>query len=318
MYSCLIDGCRFAKYTEHKVGFNHSTSYSMIGYTCAYLRYYHPFEFTTAFFNMAQNDEDINMGVDLAKSKNIVIKDVTFGFSIDKYTYSNGVIYKGMDSIKYINNKTPIELNKLYKKSLSFPKLINEIQINTKVNSRQLETLIKINYFQEYGSIGKLLKYIEYIGLLKNKTYLKEKLDKKLEYFIKDFSELYTVKTTGVLKYRKLDKEKIFEKIWNELEYDEIDIIDKISWELDLLGYVKEVPNNISLAKVEMVSTKNRSANLKSFRSNETRWFKFKKNEVSMVSKGDIIIIEGIYKKRGWKGREDLYIKKYKKINLTK
>lgn len=40
--------------SNYQFGYNHSTGYSMIGYTCAYLRYYYPNEFITAYLNNAR------------------------------------------------------------------------------------------------------------------------------------------------------------------------------------------------------------------------------------------------------------------------
>jgi DNA polymerase-3 subunit alpha len=297
---------------DYAFGYNHSTGYSMIGYTCAYLRCHHPLEFTTAFLRMSDTEDDFAMGMELAKLKNIKVNPVTFGKSKDFFDIKDGHIYKGMKSVKYINDKIPLELNELYSKNLTFPELISELK-DTSVNSRQLDTLIKIDYFKQYGSIGRLLTFVEYINNLKKKTYKQEGIDEQLEYFIKDFSEL-SVSKTGVATYKNLDKESILNKIWEELDYNEISDLDKIKYQLEFLGYVEDIPKDVSLAKVEMVSNKNRSANLKSYRNGESKWFRFKKDEVSLPSKGDIIIIYGMYKQKGWKSGLDWYVKKYSKI----
>lgn len=47
--------------SNYQFGFNHSTGYSMIGYTCAYMRYYYPHEFIAAYLNNANNEDDIKM-----------------------------------------------------------------------------------------------------------------------------------------------------------------------------------------------------------------------------------------------------------------
>ncbi|MDD5021851.1 MAG: PHP domain-containing protein, partial [Endomicrobiaceae bacterium] len=52
--------------SSYMFGFNHSIGYCMIGYLCAYLRYYHPYEFITAYLNNANGEEDIRNGSDLA------------------------------------------------------------------------------------------------------------------------------------------------------------------------------------------------------------------------------------------------------------
>ena len=59
--------------SNYQFGYNHSTGYSMIGYLCAYLRYYYPLEFIAAYINNANNEDDIVNGTILAKDKNISI-----------------------------------------------------------------------------------------------------------------------------------------------------------------------------------------------------------------------------------------------------
>lgn len=299
---------------SYAFGFNHSTSYSMLGYTCAYLRYYHPLEFTAAFLNMAQNEDDLSMGQDLAKLKNIKINPITFGKSSSSFDIKDNEIYKGMSSVKYINDKIPNELNELYKLNLSFPELLIQLKNNTSVNTRQLDTLIKINYFNQYGEIGKLLKFTDIFNSLSKKTYKESKIDKFMESYISKHSDFSVNKKTKEKTYKNLDKLAILNDIWNDLEVIDISDLDRIKYRIDYLGYVEDIPKNLSIAKVEMVSSKYKSANLKSLRNNESRWFKFNKDEVSLPSKGDLIVIYDMYKKQGWKGRVDWYVKKYTKL----
>lgn len=286
----------------------------MIGYTCAYLRYYFPLEFITAFLNMAQNEEDLSMGQELAKLKNIKIMPITFGISHSDYAIDENRIYKGMRSIKYINDKIPKELNILYSKNLSFPKLLFEIKENTSVNSRQLDVLIKVGYFNQYAKIGKLLEFLSVFNSLSNKTYKKSNISELMELYISRYSDISINKKTNEITYKNLDKISILTDIWNDLEDNDVSDIDKIKYQMEYIGYLDKIPNDLSIAKVEMVSVKHRSCNLKSLRDNSTRWFKFNKSEVSLPSKRDVIIILESYKKEGWKERIDYYIKRYEKI----
>ena len=48
--------------SSYMFGYNHSVGYCMIGYLCAYLRYYHPFEFITAYLNNANGEDDVKAG----------------------------------------------------------------------------------------------------------------------------------------------------------------------------------------------------------------------------------------------------------------
>lgn len=46
---------------SYQFGYNHSIAYCLLGYLCAYYRYYHPLEFITSFLNNAANEDDIRM-----------------------------------------------------------------------------------------------------------------------------------------------------------------------------------------------------------------------------------------------------------------
>ena len=89
----------------------------MIGYLCAYLRYYYPAEFITAYLNNANNDEDIRNGSALAELYGIQIVPPRYGLSKDRYIYDKEqkVIAKGIESIKYMNRNVANELYQLSK-----------------------------------------------------------------------------------------------------------------------------------------------------------------------------------------------------------
>ena len=89
---------------SYQFGYNHSIAYCLLGYLCAYFRYYHPIEFITAFLNDAANDEDIRNGTILAKQRGITIVPPKFGISRSDYffTKEKRVIAKGLSSVKYM------------------------------------------------------------------------------------------------------------------------------------------------------------------------------------------------------------------------
>ena len=64
---------------SYQFGYNHSIAYCLLGYLCAYYRYYYPVQFITAFLNNAANDDDIASGTMLAKIYDIRIYSPRFG-----------------------------------------------------------------------------------------------------------------------------------------------------------------------------------------------------------------------------------------------
>lgn len=142
---------------------NHSQAYSYIGYICGYLRYYYPLEFLTTMFNIYEGDIDKTKKiVDYAEKLNINLKNPKFRYSkgeyfMDKETNS---IYKGLSSIKFISkNAGEILYNLKDNKYDSFIDLL--IDIGNKINSKNINILIRLDFFSEFGTISKLLKVYE-------------------------------------------------------------------------------------------------------------------------------------------------------------
>lgn len=146
--------------SNYQFGFNHSTGYSMIGYTCGYLRHYYPVEFITAYLNSAANDDDLKMGTDLARQLGITMLKPTYGYSRSKFycDANNNNIYKGIGSLKNMSEKSAAEIVPLYNNHYDdYIDLLFDLKEKTTINSRMLDILIKIDFFQEFGDINTLL-----------------------------------------------------------------------------------------------------------------------------------------------------------------
>lgn len=157
----------------------------MNGYMAARLRYYYPLEFTTAYLNRAENEEDINSGTELAKLKGIKINPPKFRYSQSEYTCDRETnsIYKGINSIKYLNKDCADFLYSLRNNSYSsFIDLIHYIKTNSNINFKQLKILNSLNFFSEFGKNGKLLGLLlMYETKLKNKNLKDTTKTKRLE-----------------------------------------------------------------------------------------------------------------------------------------
>lgn len=157
--------------SSYMFGYNHSVAYCLLGYLCAYYRYYNPIEFITSFLNNAANEDDIQSGTALAKQRGIRILQPKYGFSKADYFFDKeaNVISKGVSSVKYMSKAGADELYKLSKarKYDFFIDLLKDISEYTSLDSRQLDILIKIDYFAQFGNQRELFKIIEMFELLK-------------------------------------------------------------------------------------------------------------------------------------------------------
>lgn len=341
--------------SDYLFSLNHSQVYSIIGAMCGYLRHYYTGEFLTVNLEHSKNNQDkTKLLIDYMNNfTSYKLKEVEFGKSKAKYSFDkeNNTIYKGMSSIKFINSTIPEELNNIYRKNpSSFIELLKLLK-DTSINSRQLDVLIKIGYFEKFGKINKLLNFVELYKMLSKKTYDINNSDDKLikylslekndelieidakikkedytnEYIIKENKKTYTVKmfTTKTTykfceekngKYINIDLDNLLEYILNDLPDEDISDIEKIKYDLEFLGYIRDLPKSIIAAKVAMVSVRNRSCKMISFRNNSERWYRFKKGEVVLPAKDDVLIIKKHCKKEGYNNRTDWYCLEYEKI----
>lgn len=159
--------------SSYMFGYNHSIAYCLIGYICAWLRYYHTGEFIATYLNCAANESDITDGTALAQEYGVRIAPPRFGFSKDVYVYDkeNNVISKGIASVKFMNNAISNELYALKDNNYThFMDLLLDIKDKTSVNARQLDLLTKIDYFMQFGNCVELFRIIELFNFFKNGT----------------------------------------------------------------------------------------------------------------------------------------------------
>lgn len=205
----------------------------------AYLKVNYPYEYYSVCFN---NYSDDQVRTNKLKKEldyfNIKLSDVKFRHSTSRYNYNkqNHMIYKGLSSIKYISNNIGDDLYSLKdNKYDSFIDLLVDLTKMT-INSKQLDILIKIDFFEEFGDIAYLLKcneiFDKYYGKkqIKKDKALLDGLDFDL---IKKCCEKETPKMFGGLNSLKLIKE-----ISSGFKNLEIDLKTKIQYQLDILGYV--------------------------------------------------------------------------------
>ena len=159
---------------SYQFGYNHSIACCLLGYLCAYYRYYHPLEFLTSFLNNAANDDDIKNGTSYAEKIGIKITMPKWGYSKGEYFFNKekNVIAKGLSSIKYMGAGIAEELYNLAnsKSYERFVDVLRDIDENTSLNTRQLDILIKIDFFSDFGNQRELMKINELFNTFKKGT----------------------------------------------------------------------------------------------------------------------------------------------------
>lgn len=237
--------------SSYMFGYNHSVAYCLIGYLCAYLRHYHPYEFITCYLNNASSEEDVKKGTELAEAYGIRITPPRYGVSRDNYCFDEEqkVIAKGVSSIRYLSSKAANELFDISRtdKPQTFLELLLLLK-GTSVNSRQLDMLMKIDFFERFGNCRELFSIRTMFEFFKGgdaKTIRKDAIvDDDLMDIIsrhttskrKDGSEAASF--TFPTKEDLMDCMAECETHIRSLHMPDLDMRVKIQNSLDILGYV--------------------------------------------------------------------------------
>ena len=227
---------------------NHSVAYCLLGYLCAYYRHYYPLEFLTSFLNNAANDDDIYNGTSYANRVGIKISMPKWGFSKGEYFYNKekNVIAKGLSSIKFMGPKLADELYQLAERNTytNFIDVLRDLDTQSSLDARQLDILIKLDFFSDFGNQRELLRINDMFVKFKKgeaKQIKKAEVDgTELEEIIKRHA-VGTTKSGGVAKsYTLLDVWAILHEIEDVIKaigMDDLDDITKVQNFYDSMGY---------------------------------------------------------------------------------
>ena len=167
---------------------SHSLSYAYDSLYGAYLKAHYPLEYYTVALNMYSDDLDRTPRlIEEMSYWNITLHPPKFRHSDAEYMYDreNNAIYKGIASIKFLNENCAKELyNRKEKVYNNFIELLVDLEENSTVNSKQIKILIQLDFFEEFGKAGKLMNiYNEFSeGHFKyQKTYCEKTKIKRLE-----------------------------------------------------------------------------------------------------------------------------------------
>lgn len=221
-------------------GFNSAHAFCMAidSVTIAYLKAYYPMEFYKCvlqrYTDKGEKDKVLAIKKEMHQ-RNILMKPLTFGddnrkFSIDQ---ENNCIIQTMASIKNISKIVPQQLYELGKKKFNnFIEVLYAIKDDTNLKKTDLDILIKINYFEEFGDIHSLLYAVELFNKYgKCKTIKKDKLTNEEISIVRQFSQKETEK-----QFSQIDNISIIEQLYLKNTITTT-IYDIIGYQTKLLGY---------------------------------------------------------------------------------
>lgn len=293
--------------SDYLFSLNHSQSYSYIGYTCAWLRYYYPLEFLTALLNVSKDNQDktTNAFDYINQFTDIQVKPIKFRYSKSEYTLdkSTNTIYKGIASIKYLSSQLGEELYQLRDNHYpTFLELLKDIKEKTSCNTRQLEILIKLDFFKEFGEENLLLKVVELYDWTKRKQVSRKSI--KDTPFTEEQFERYSANQTEKT-FKEIDFISMIQEVIKDIKPEPTSIKDKAKYQLEYLGYIDlALGVDGKNCYVTDINTRYKpNITVVSLNNNKTLEFKVDKKYFALLKlkKGDIIYIHQAKKIPKWK-----------------
>lgn len=259
LWETMLD---FAKYSFNK---SHAAAYAIIAYICMYLKTYHPREFISSWINSVSNKTE-KVAECVEEANRIGIKIYLGNYTncspITK-VYKNGIMV-GTNTIKYCNSQIAEELLALsVNKYNSFINLLDDIG-KTSINSRQLNALIGLNFFSNYGKNKYLLNVVNLYNGIKEKpkgakspkTVLpslrtcseikKDKIEQYTQYGLTEYLiQKYSGKETAK-KYSQIDNIGLLNELINRLPNESMSIQEYVKFEKEYLQYVTYTNENVA------------------------------------------------------------------------
>lgn len=231
-------------------GFNspHGLAYALDCLYCAYLKANYPIEYYTVVLNIYEKDKDrTDKLVKELEYFGISQSSIKFRYSAPEYTYNKETmtIYKGMSAIKYLNKKMSRELNKLKDNQYNdFLELLVDLR-STSIDIRQLDILIKLDFFSEFGEIKTLLQQRDIFDMFYGRKTFKRSEIEGLGLTAEMIEELGGQLTEKQVK--GLDALGLIKLLCEHRKYPKTTVVDKIHYESEHLGYI-----NLKLPKLKL------------------------------------------------------------------
>lgn len=284
---------------------SHSLAYAYDSIYGAYLKSHYPLEYYTVALNSYQGDFDrTNKLTNELEYFKIKLSSPKFRYSFGEYSCdkNTNTIYKGISSIKGLSKTIGDKLYELKDNSYS---TFLDLLIDCKekgIGISDLTTLTKLDYFSEFGKIGKILRFLDIYNELYGKKILKkdkEYLVKKL--YLKEFCAKETEK-----QYTGFDSYKCLSSLINKMADEDISIKDKLLYQLQYFGYVDIVDTNINkdiwLVTDMVERSKNKIVDLYCINNGEKIKVKVRSKIFSSnpFNKGDLLSIDSFMREGKW------------------
>ena len=240
------DMLQFAKYAFNK---SHSSAYAIIAFITAKLKAYHPLEFYVSLMNSYIEDSSQYIKNDAA----IIYEDIiNHGYVMNKFDFRqnhkkcniyNGKINYAIPLIKHCNKQIAEELYELRNNQYNnFIELLYDITQKTSIKSAQLDILVRLGFFNEFGNSRLLNGLVEYFNFFKQGSAKQISVDKiKDNQIIDNIIKRHSRLSPSGKTYMDLNVKAILNDIEEWMKCNNVrdyPIKEKIDAQKEYLGFV--------------------------------------------------------------------------------
>lgn len=245
-----------------------------------------------------------------------------WGLSKSEYFFDKekNIVAKGLTSIKYIGSGIAEELYDLAhsKEHKKFIDVLTDLDQQTSINTKQLDILIKLDFFSDFGNQRELLRiadmFYETFKKGQAKKISKDKVDgTPLEEIVKKYSVGVT-KSGGVAKsYTLLDVDSILIEVEDRIKsvhMDDLDDLIKVRNFEEVMGYIgytsgkEEDRRKLYVLDVYPLVRK---------KDNKQFGYSIVTRSIGSGKEGRFTILNSVYNKNPVKKDEIIYCKKFER-----
>lgn len=234
VWQIISDSCGY--------GFNSAHAYCMAldSLYCAYLKSNYPYEFYEVLLQhySDKGNKDKVMLLKQEMRDGFQIEEGKYRFGEDNRRFradqTNHCIYPSLLSIKGLSQKVADELYKIGQNDYdTFYDVWKSLKKSSVINKGHIEILVKINYFYQFGSISKILKFLDMTKMLYERTQFdKGAISPEIEYLVKKYS-----RETNK-QYGKFDYDSALYEYWDSLKDVKGSLVQTIQYQKEYLGYI--------------------------------------------------------------------------------
>ena len=246
LWDTILD---FARYSFNK---SHACAYAIIAYICMFLKIHHTKEFMCSWINSyIGKNEHLSPCLTEAKRMGVKVYDPVWGRAYPVTRLFEDGIVLGIASIKFCNEDMARQLTNLYSSKKyynDFVSLLKDIRTETNINARQLNVLIGINFFKDFGQNKYLSDIVSLYDDLGEVSQIKKnkipELNQKYgltENIIRAHSNKETAKI-----FKELDTVGIINKLTTTIPNRSFTVREQVKFEMDNLQYTDYHNNQVS------------------------------------------------------------------------